>query len=439
MVKKIISFLQRDIWRIRSSKLPRRKSFLLNQLRIILLAVRNFDQDKCNLRASALTYYTLLSVVPILAIAFGIAKGFGLEKLLEKLLLERLPGQEEVLINMINFSNALLENTKGGVVAGVGVALLFWTVVKVLSTIERSFNDIWGIQKLRSIGRRFSDYLSMMLVCPILLILASGITVFISTQARILLERFSFLGSISQILLFGLEFLPYVVLWVVFTFVYIFMPNTKVNFTSGLLAGIVAGTIYQVVQFFYIHFQVGVAKFNAIYGSFAAIPLFLIWLQTSWRIVLFGAEISFAHQNVDTYEFEQESLQASQNIRKLVALSIVHLVVKNFKPGKKPLKPMEISHILEVPIRLVRQLIDELSDAGILAAVNIEQERVVAFQPAVDTDILTIQYVLDRLDQRGIHDIPIADTDDIRKLSSLLSQLHERLEKSPANIRLKDL
>ncbi|MFA5099379.1 MAG: YihY/virulence factor BrkB family protein [Candidatus Omnitrophota bacterium] len=440
MISKALSFLKRDIWRIRSSKLTKRKSFLINQLRIVILSVRNFDQDKCNLRASALTYYSLLSIVPVLAVAFGISKGFGLEKLLEKLIVERLPGQEEIVNNMIGFSRALLENTKGGLVAGIGVAVLLWTVIKVLGNIEKSFNDIWGIKKMRSMGRRFSDYLSIMFICPVLLIVASGATVFIGTQARMILEKLTFLGPVSGVIMFLLEFLPYVVMWIVFTFIYIFMPNTKVSFSSGLLAGIVGGTVYQLVQWVYVVFQVGVGKYNAIYGSFAAIPLFLIWLQLSWRIVLFGAEISFAHQNVDTYEFEQESMTVSYSFKKLLSLRIAQMLVKNFKQGNPPITAAQISHALEIPIRLVRQINYDLSEAGIIASTNKEDgDKAAAFQPARDTDSLTIKYVLDSLEHAGTDDIPVAETDDLKKLKKSLAEFGSLIEKSPANIRLKDL
>ena len=439
MISRVLSFLKRDIWRIRSSKLSKRKFFLINQLRIVLLAVRNFDQNKCNLRASALTYYSLLSIVPVLAVAFGIAKGFGLEKLLEKLIVERLPGQEEVVNNIISFSHALLENTKGGLVAGIGVAILLWTVIKVLGNIETSFNDIWGIKKMRSLGRRFSDYLSIMFICPVLLIVASGTTVFIGTQAKMLIAKLSFLGPVSGVILFSLQFLPYVVMWVVFTFTYIFMPNTKVNFSSGLLAGVVSGTVYQVVQSVYVYFQVGVSEYNAIYGSFAAIPLFLVWLQLSWRIVLFGAEISFAHQNVDTYEFEQESLSASPSFKKLLSLRIAHLLVKNFKQGDRPMTAMQISHVLEIPIRLVRQITYDLSEAGVVSSTKEDGDIGGAFQPARDTDSLTIKYVLDRLEHTGTEDIPVVETEDLRKLKKSLADFSSQIEKSPANVHLKDL
>ena len=182
---------------------------------------------------------------------------------------------------------------------------------------------------MRSFSRRFTDYLSVMLICPILLIMASSVTVFINTQATLITQKIALLGAISPVIHVLLELLPYTVIWFVFTFIYIFIPNTKVNFTSGILGGVAAGTIYQVVQWAYVYFQVGVAKYNAIYGSFAALPLFLVWLQLSWRVVLLGAEVSFAHQNVDTYEFEQDCLSASYSFKKLLALLITHQLVKN--------------------------------------------------------------------------------------------------------------
>lgn len=321
---KVVDYLNKDIWRIPLKEVPARRSFFIRVLRIVILALRGFNEDNCSLRASALTFYSLLSIVPVFALAFGIAKGFGLEKILEKQILEKIPAQNEVVTNIINFSHALLENTKGGVVAGAGVILLFWTVIKVLGNIERSFNEIWGIKRMRSISRRFADYLSVMLICPILLIVASSVTIFVAAQAGILTKKIALLGVLAPLISFLLGFLPYTVIWVLFTFVYIFIPNTKVKFSAAVLAGIVAGTIYQVVQWVYVEFQIGVAKYNAIYGSFAALPLFLVWLQLSWRIVLFGAEISFAYQNVDTYEFEPDCLNASRAFRNLLALRIVN-------------------------------------------------------------------------------------------------------------------
>lgn len=439
MKKKLIDFLSRDVWRIPLKDVPRKHSFLIRNLRVVLLSLRGFNEDKCSMRASALTFYSLLSIVPIFAMAFGIAKGFGLDKMLEKQLMESASSQSEIITNVINFSRSLLENTRGGVVAGVGVVFLFWTVIKVLGNIEHSFNDIWGIKTMRSLMRRFADYLSVMLICPVLLITASSATVFINTQAKMIVEKIALLGAFAPILYVLLDFLPYTVLWVVFSFIYIFIPNTKVEFRSGILAGVVAGTIYQVAQWAYVYFQVGVAKYNAIYGSFAALPLFLIWLQLSWRIVLLGAEISFAHQNVDTYEFEPDCLNANHSFKNLLSLRIVNLLSKNFAAGLKALTAHDISHTLGIPIRLVRDIMYELTETGIVASIQENANRVPAYQPAVDINMLTLKYVIDKLQGRGTDSVPVIKTKELETIKASLRDFDAILEKSPANLLLKNV
>ncbi|MFH2218870.1 MAG: YihY/virulence factor BrkB family protein, partial [Pseudomonadota bacterium] len=263
---RVIDFFKTGIWRVRLRDLPRRKAFFIKQLRILFLTIQGFNHDKCPLRASALTFYSLLSIVPVAAMAFGIAKGFGFAKRLENLLYEKLPGQEEVLTQVIAFANTLLENTKGGVIAGIGIAVLLWSVIKVLSHIEGSFNAIWEIRKHRSIGRKITDYLSIMLICPFLLIMSSSVTVFITTQIKHITEKVALIGLFSPIIFFFLKLIPYGLVWVLFTTIYIFLPNTRVDFRSGIVGGVFAGTLYQIIQWTYINFQVLVAKYNAIYG-----------------------------------------------------------------------------------------------------------------------------------------------------------------------------
>ncbi len=432
-------FLKTDIWRIRSSKLSGQKSFWIRQLRIILLAIRGFGEDKCQLRASALTYYSLMSVVPVMAMAFGIAKGFGFEKLLEEKILGGLQGQEEVALQVIGFARSFLENTRGGLIAGIGIAVLFWTIIKVLGNIESSFNDIWGIRAARTAGRKFGDYLSIMLICPILIIMSSSVTVLVTSQITLIVEKLAFLGPVGDVILFSLRVLPYAVIWIVFTFIYKFMPNTRVQLKSALIAGIIAGTSFQVVQFIYIYFQVGVAKYGAIYGSFAALPLFLIWLQLSWLIVLFGAEVSFAEQNVETYEFEADCLKVSRSFRELLSLNIVHMCVKKFRQAEKALDADEISHELEIPVRLVRQILFELVEARVLSEVKLDDTETMAYQPARDIEDLTITNVLNQLNQQGVNWIPLDNTGDLEKLKGRLMQFQEGIEKSPANVPLKDI
>ncbi|MBL8013572.1 MAG: YihY/virulence factor BrkB family protein [Candidatus Omnitrophica bacterium] len=438
-IHKLIRFLNIDIWRIRTQKLSRSRSLFINQLRIILLALRGYNEDKCQLRASALTFYTLLSVVPILAMAFGIAKGFGFDQVLAAQIMAKLPGQEEMVGKMIGFANAFLENTKGGLIAGVGVALLFWTIIKVLGNIEDSFNDIWGVPKGRSLSRKFSDYLSIMLICPLFFIMSSSVTVVIAAQIQYVVDKLSFLGPVSHLILVLLKVLPYVVMWALFTFIYVFMPNTKVNIRSGFLGGIIAGTIYQAVQWVYITFQIGVSNFGAIYGSFAALPLFLVWLQISWLIVLFGAEISFAEQNVDTYEFEPDCLKVSAAFKRLVALSIARLCVKQFDSGQPPLSAYDIAHALEMPIRLVRLVLFELTEARVLSEIKPEDGKSPLYQPARDIADLTIHSVSNMLQTKGEDNIPLVGIQEIDVIRRAIEDMESQFVNAPSNVALKDI
>jgi membrane protein len=439
MISKIIRFITIDIWRIPLKKLPRGRSILIRQLMVVVLAVRGFDEDKCLLRASALTFFSLLAVVPIVAMGVGIAQGFGIEKILETQLILRFPGQEEVVRRIIEFAHSLLEKTKGGVVTGIGIALLFWAVIRMLSNIENSFNDIWGIKKSRSFARKFSDYLAIMLISPVLIIMPGSLTVAITSQLKVITERIALLGTIGPFLFSVLKLVPYAVIWIFFSFIYIFMPNTKVNLRSGILGGIVAGTIYQFMQWGYIKSQIIVARYGAVYGSFAALPLFLIWLQISWLIVLLGAEVSFAHQNVETYEFEHDCLRASYSFKKLVSLRIVHLLVKNLSRGNKALTATQISHKLEVPIRLVNEILYELVESGIVSEAKQDDEKTVAYQPAQDLEKLTVKYVIDAMEQRGSDNIPVVKSEELDKISESLKAFDQAIEKSPANIPLKDI
>ncbi|MBW1840518.1 MAG: YihY/virulence factor BrkB family protein [Deltaproteobacteria bacterium] len=436
---KAIDFFKTGIWRIRLKELPRLKAVAIKQLRIVLLATRKFAEDKCPLRASALTFYSLLSIVPVAAMAFGIAKGFGFAKRLEILLYENFSAQKEVMTQVINFANSLLENTRGGIIAGIGIALLFWSVIKVLHHIENSFNTIWEVDTPRTVGRKITDYLSIMLICPILIIMSSSVTVFITTQVTLITEQVSLLGMFSPVIFLVLRLLPYCLIWILFITIYIFMPNTHVNLSTGIISGVIAGTIFQIVQFIYISSQVLVAKYNAIYGSFAALPLFLIWLQVSWFIVLLGAEVSYAYQNVDTYEFEPDTAKISPAFKKLITLQISHRLVKNFSNGEKPLTADQIANTLEIPVRLVWQILDDLVDSGVFSVTESETTKDAAFQPARDINLFTIKYVMEALDHRGVDDLPLPQTGELQTLSASLNTFGDIIENSPENRLLKDI
>ena len=415
------------------------KYFLIKQLRILLLATRGFGQDQCPLRASALTFYSILSIVPVVAMAFGIAKGFGFQEILENQLMEKFSGQEDVMIRVVDFAHSLLENTKGGMIVGIGIIVLLWTVIKLLAHIEGSFNDIWDVKKSRSYGRKFSDYLSIMLISPLLIIMSSSATVFITTKIALITEKVALIGMFSPMIFFMLKLIPYCLVWILFIFTYILMPNTKVNFSAGFIGGIIAGTIFQAAQLAYILFQVGVAKYNAIYGSFAALPLFLIWMQFSWLIVLFGAEISFSYQYVDTYEFEPDLRQISPAFKRLLTLQVANRIISTFSKGKMPLTASNLSQALEIPIRLVQQLLDELVESEIFSITEIKENEKLAYQPARDINIITVKSIIEALEHKGVDNIPVAQTPELQSLSEVLWTFSAEIEKSPANLLLKDI
>lgn len=439
MLSKVIDFVTRDIWRLRLTNYTPAKSFLIKQLRIIILAIRGYAEDKCKFRASALTFFSILSIVPVVAMFFGIAKGFGMQEKVKAQILERFAGQEDVGKYIVEFANKLLDSTQGGIVAGIGVAFLFWTIIKVLSNIESSFNDIWGVKKPRRIGRKFSDYLSMMLVCPILLVVSSSLTVAISSQVKATLDTYTFFQAIGPVVSVLLRMLPYCTLWIVFSFVFIFMPNTKVRFRSGILAGIVAGTTLQFAQWAFFSFIIGLTKYNAVYGSFAALPMFFIWFQISWLIILFGAELAFAHQNVDTYEFEQDCLRVSHSYKRLLSLLVMQLIVKNFCEEQQALNASDISHKLEIPIRLVRQILFELVESSVASEVTMEEEKVVSYQPGRNVDILSVKYVVDALEESGYSQIPVIKSPELKRLSGCLQNISTAIQESPENLLLKDI
>lgn len=412
---------------------------VVEYLRTLVFSVRGFEEDQCSLRASALTLYSLLSVVPVAAMAFGIAKGFGFEKMLEQQLLENIPGQEEGILYIIDFARKLLDNTQGGLVAGIGVIVLFWSVMKVLGNIESSFNHIWKVRESRSFIRKFSDYLSIMLIAPILVISASSLSVFISVKVRDITENTELLEVFSPFILSALKLSPYVIIWILFSFIYIFMPNTRVKFWSAMFAGVLAGTIYQLVQAGYIYFQVKISNYNAIYGSFAALPFFVMWLQLSWFVVLFGAEISFFHQHRKTWHSYQYYERLSPYLHKLLALHIAHVLIKNFAQGHPPLNAEQLMRQTQLSLALIQQSLDMLIESGVVSKTPVKRERDMAYQPAKALELLTVKSVLTALEQRGIEDSQVLQTPRIEPIAKLLEQFDAALEQHSANVLLKDM
>ncbi|WP_054692847.1 YihY/virulence factor BrkB family protein [Desulfosarcina cetonica] len=243
-VKNGHAFFTRTLWSLRRDQLSLIRWMGVRLLRTLILSVQGFSRHQGTLRASALTFFTLLSLVPVAAMAFGIAKGFGFERRLQQELMESFSAQQEVVQQVITFAQNMLDNTKGGMIAGIGVVVLFWAVIKVLSNIENAFNHIWGVRSRHPI-RKLSDYLTIMLICPLLVIMSGSLTVYITSQVSAISGRFHLLQMVGPAIYLGLKLLPFTLIWILFTLVYLIMPNTRVRFDGALLAGVIAGTAYQ--------------------------------------------------------------------------------------------------------------------------------------------------------------------------------------------------
>jgi membrane protein len=389
-----------------------------------------------------LTYYYLLNIVPVIAVVFGIAKGFGLEKIIEKQILqtaEKSNWQTDLTHYILTFSHSFLEKVNGGLIAGIGVILLFWTVISIMGKIEDSFNGIWEVKRSRSLTRKFSDYIAMMLLAPILLIISSSATVLVVSQVQAIVDKITFLGIFSSILFFLLRLIPYFSIWILLILVYLMMPNIKVSLRSAILGGVAAGTIYQIVQWIYIKFQIGVASYSAIYGSFAALPLFLVWVQMSWMILLLGAAMAHASEHYETFGFHPDYLQISAYSKKFLILRIIHLLTKKFSLGEKPLGAKQIASTLEIPVRLVQQLLDELINTGLVAETMSRTTNEIAFQPGRTIEDITVKHALDEYEKNGVIPIPDSQFEEAKNIFRYLNDISDAIEKSPGNVPLKGI
>lgn len=440
-IQNLISFLIRfvtyDIWRITENEVSGLKEFYINTIKTILLAIRGFRDENLQTRASALTYSTLLAIVPFLAVLVGIAKGFGFQNNVREELFAYFPGHEAELDKAFEFVDSYLAQAQGGVIIGIGLIFLFYIVINLISSIEDTFNDIWQINKSRAWYRKISDYLALFLLLPILMIISSGMSIFISTLQNSFLSQYVIFTPLVEAFF---KIAPYVITALAFTGLYIFLPNTKVRFVNGFIAGVVAGATFQFFQVLYISGQIWVSKYNAIYGSFAALPLLLLWLQLSWLICLFGAELSYASQNVKKFSFERDSKNISRRYKDFLTLLITTLVVKRFTQGEKPYTADELSETYCIPIKITSQILYQLTELGILNEVNIgNDERIVYYQPAIDVNKISVSFLFSKIDEFGSENFKIDTSELFSNEWKTLLKTREDMIKANSNILLKDL
>lgn len=428
-IKEIIEFFTDTIFHkeFRSSWL----NWLVRQYKLFFYTARGLQEHGTLVRCAALTFYTLISIVPILAVVFAIVKGFGIIEDLIENLYALFPKNPEIIDYVVEFANKALENTKSGIVAAVGIITLFWAVIRVFGSIESAFNNIWEVTSSRSIARKYSDYIAVIVVAPILWAAANGI----NTYAQGL-----FGGIDAEWIVWVSKLLSIVVMWVMFAFLYYVIPNTTVRVGSAAMAGVVAGTAFILFQWGYLYLQTLMTSYNAIYGSFAALPLFLMWVQYSWMILLFGGELAFAYQNIDKFDEERESLHVNYDSRRKVLLGAMLVVIRHFSAGKGAISLSEVKRTLNLPTRIVNSVLRSLVEAKQLLELPSEGKgRENSFVPAKDVTDFTVYSILEAVEHSGSSSIDLNASRELQQVCTELDRIKAEARTSQQNLKLTDI
>jgi Predicted membrane protein len=433
-IKKLWFFFSEDMWRILPSEVSKGRQRGYNVIKVIALAIKRYKEDNLQRNASALTYSTFLSVIPLLAVILSIAKGFGFENIVQSQLFEYFPGPRNVLEKIFDFTNSYMQHTKDGVFLGIGLVLLLYTVFNLISNIENIFNMVWQIPKGRSFSRRFLDYFSIFLILPLLLVCSSGISIFLATTLETIKE-YVLLAPVYEVII---SIIPFIVSILLFTGLYMYMPNTKVLFRHAFIAAVFAGVGFQIFQYIYISGQIWVSKYNAIYGSFAFIPLLLLWMQLSWVLCLVGAEIAYAGQNIQNYDFEQDSKNISRRYLDFLTLSILALIVKRFEKGEKPYGTAEISNEHKIPIRLAQNILYNLVNIEILIEVK-DKDNYTNYLPAIDINLITVNYLFTKIDRYGSENFKVDNKFEFSEEWKVILESRNNMFPKDSNLIVKDL
>lgn len=408
----------------------------VGQYKLLFYTVQGLSTHGTMVRSAALTFYTLISLVPVAALVFAVVKGFGLADPLVRGLYAALPHIPEVVDYVVDFAQRTLARTQGGWVALVSLLTLFWAVIRVFGSIEDAFNNIWEVRSTRSVARKYSDYIAVVVVAPVLWAMATSV----GSYARQMLDVDG-----SVLLEAASRALSMAVVWLMFTFMYVLLPNTKVRFSAALTAGIVAGTGFLLFQWGYVHLQRWMTSYNAIYGSFAALPLFLLWLQISWQILLFGGELSFAYQNRQRFDEERESLQASYDCRRKLMVAVMVIVARAFREGRGNVPFSEIRDRLDLPTRILSSILFTLVSAGMLNRITRdEREYEPEYAPARDISAMRVYDILEAVDSRASADgAPVVSVVSggcgLHGCADVVDRLKQAVRESPYNVKITDL
>lgn len=396
-IKHIGQFVSEGIWDIEISSLSRLKRFGINIIRVVHLVFTGFRENECPLHASALTYSSLVSIVPILALALAVLRGLGAGEFAEQKIMESIQVMPEQFQNFVNDILAYVGNTNFTTLGGVGLVLLLVLVIQVMGRVEMSFNRVWGITAPRRLLRKIADYFSILMVVPVLVIAATTINATLSSTGITNFVQ-AHLGSVHFLYLRFLSLMPLLVTWIAFIFLYKYMPNTKVRVMPALISGLLGGSLWIGWQWIYITLQIGVSGFNAIYATLASILIFLFWLYISWQIVLLGAEIGFAIQNHSTYKMEQRAHGASIQSKIMLALSILSHAAQSMMTNIPQFEIPSFAQAHRIPVRLINEVVDELVEAELLAEVADGNGRFVLVKVP---DLIRVKDVMNVIVQSG--------------------------------------
>ncbi|MBQ7192310.1 MAG: YihY/virulence factor BrkB family protein [Paludibacteraceae bacterium] len=392
----IIHFFSYDLWRQTSKELSRWQRIGYLILRSIVLTIRGFLSHDINTRANAMTYSMMFAIVPILSLVLAIAKGFGFEQLIEKRLYDSVLGQMGLAPTIMGFVQRYLETAQGGVFIGVGIIILLWSVYSFFNTIEGAFNKIWQVKKSRSILRQATTYITILLLIPTLIVVSSGLSIFLQSATANL--QFEAMTPVKE---FFIRLTPFIMCWIIFTWMFWAIPNTKVGIWSALIPGISVGTLFQLLQMLSFYVMTFLSRTSIIYGAFAAIPLLLTWLQLTCLFILSGAELSFAIECNEDFDYERDLQHISRRYKDTITLFLCYLVIQRFAKGQPAITAQQITDEHHLPMRLVNQLLGRLTEIGILCEVFSEDEEQKAYLPSMDIHQLSIGHILERIDNQG--------------------------------------
>ncbi|WP_373810131.1 YihY/virulence factor BrkB family protein [Porphyromonas loveana] len=399
-VHRMIRFVTNDMWRLTDEDVSGPRWVTINAMKSVFLSVRYFDQNDLATKASALTYRTVISIVPMLAVLIGIAKGFGLQQYVRDWLKEYLPSHQAEFDQAFGYVENYLMQVQGGLFVGVGLIVLLYTVFALIADVEDTFVSIWQTQKRRPWKRRIIDYTGAFFLMPVFMIASSGLTLMMTTVQGTYFSEYIFFGPILSLIL---NLVPYVTIVLLFTGMYMALPTVRVHFLPAFIAGTLSGIVFQIFQALYMSGILWISKYNAIYGSFAVVPLLLLWIQLSWTIILFGAQLSFSIQNVRKFAFEKDTSKVSRRYMDFITIVVASLIVKRFVSDER--KPRTIDSLAmesKAPIRLVADAVHRLQSVGVVMEVNYAPDtKIEYFSPAMDPDKLTVGLVLDKIDRCG--------------------------------------